>query len=216
MSRTTTFLSAAAAALLAPAALSAQICQGFASFSNGPVQVGAALEFGDNTTVYGANIGFGGASGGFVRGEIASVDDDDSDASATMFGAQAGWQLAMGMTPSALQFCPVLGFSYLDGEGDYSANEILLGLSVGAMMSQGQTLSVAPFGAIAYRRLSQELGPLEADDNYGTIDLGVGFIANEWITIRPAVTIPFAEPDGFERDVSYGVRFAFNFGSTAR
>ena len=209
-------LAAVALALLVPAALSAQICQGFASFSNGPVQLGAALEFGDDVTTYGANIGFGGASGGFVRGEVASLDADESDASATMFGIQGGWQLAMGMTPTALQFCPVLGFSYLDGEGDFSANEILLGISMGAMMSQGQALSVAPFGQVAFRRLSLEEGAAEADENYGTIDLGVGFIANEWITIRPAVTIPFAEPDGFDREVTYGVRFAFNFGNTSR
>lgn len=211
---------AAALALVTPAALSAQVCQGFASFSNGPVQLGAALEFSDNVTIYGAGIGFGAVNGAFVRGEVGKAEDDATDGSATLFGVNGGWQIPMGLAPSAIQLCPVAGFTYADGEGDATASEILLGLSAGAMMSSSPALSVAPFGAVSFRRASTEvetaLGTFESDDNYGAIDLGVGFIANEWITIRPAVTIPFAEPDDFEVDVSYGVRFAFNFGGGAR
>lgn len=218
MSRT--LMLATALALVAPAALSAQVCQGFASFASGPVQLGAALEFSDDVTIYGAGIGFGAVSGAFVRGEVGRAEDDESDGSATLFGINGGWQASMGLAPSALQLCPVAGFTYVDGEGEATASEIMLGLSLGAMMSSSQALGVAPFGTISFRRASTELetalGTLESDDNYGALDLGVGFIANEWITIRPAVTIPFAEPDDFEVDVSYGVRFAFNFGGGPR
>src|SRR5688500_11388082 len=152
---------AAALAFVAPAALSAQICQGFASFSNGPVQLGAALEFSDDVTIYGAGIGFGAVNGVFVRGEVGKAEDDESDGSATLFGVNGGWQVSMGLAPSSIQLCPVAGFTYIDGEGESSSSEIMLGPSGGARTSPSRPLSVAPFAALSFGCPPTEAAPLE-------------------------------------------------------
>jgi hypothetical protein len=210
------FAFATALALVAPAALAAQTCQGFASFSNGTVQLGAGIDFDDDVTIYGAGIGFGAPAGGFIRGEVGRGEDDETELSATFFGVSGGWQIGTGTAPNTLQFCPVASFVYVDGEEDVSGNELALGLSLGTAIASSPALTVVPFGTISFRRAHTEaetpLGDFESDDNYGSVDLGVGFVANEWITIRPAISIPFAEPDDFDAGTSYGVRFVFSFG----
>ena len=118
----------------------------------------------------------------------------------------------MGAT-SGLQLCPIAGFNYIDYEGDFTSNEIALGVSLGTAITSSPALTVAPFGADSWRRFSMDEDLLgEIKESYGQLDLGVGFVANEWITIRPHVSLPFAEPDDFEVDTSYGVRFVFSFG----
>jgi hypothetical protein len=213
MHRRFAFAAAAAFVLAAPATLVAQTCQGYASFSSGSVQLGAGLEFAEDVTAYGAGIGFGAVNGGFVRGEIARANDDETDVSATNFGVSGGWQLGMGAT-SALQLCPFAAFNYTDYEEDFSSNEIGLGVAVGTAITSSPALTVAPFGAVSWRRFTMDDVPLFGDieESYGLLDLGVGFVANEWITIRPHVSLPFAEPDDFDVETSYGVRFVFSFG----
>ena len=240
MTRRLAFAAAFALALVAPAALAAQTCQGYASFSNGNVQLGAAASFADSSTVYGIGIGFGAASGGFINGQIgrASVEvDGGDDATATLFGINGGWQLPLG-TPTAtraVQLCPVAGFNRMSGDydeggvsADYSENVFSFGGALGLAFTASPALTVVPYTSITWNTSSGEFDSdiiaFDTDAKYGAMDLGVGFVANEWITVRPSVAFSFAESgeiDGVEVDdvdgeTVYTISFAFNFGRSSR
>lgn len=227
MSRKTAFAAAFALALVAPAALAAQTCLGYASFASGPVQLGAGAQFADDANIYGLGAGIGAVNGGFISAEVGMLDADVDgvDASGTSFGIKGGWQLPMGMQTAtrALQLCPVAGLTYSTAEADadgisadINGTDIALGLSFGAAFTSSPALSVVPFGTVSFVRSSYDLesdfGDFEGDDNFGMLDLGVGFVANQWITIRPAVAIPFALPDDAEGDEVFSLNFVFNFG----
>jgi hypothetical protein len=228
MTRTTTFAAAVAIAALAfaPAVASAQSCLGMASYANGSIQLGAGAQFDKDVTTYGAGIGIGAAKGGFINGLIGMADYDNTDESTTIFGVSGGWQLPVGTAATGAQFCPIASFQYASGpnnvtdpfgdEIDISGRDLAVGLAFGAPMTSGQALSVVPFGSVSYHNFSMTIdgGVLDGteDDNYGQADLGVGFVANEWITVRPAVSIPFAEPDGLDLNTVFSIQFAFNFG----
>ena len=228
MYRKTAFAAALALAFATPAVLAAQTCLGYSSFANGNVQLGAGATFGDDVSVYGAGIGVGAVSGGFIGGQIgrATIEIEDADdQSATVFGASGGWQIPLG-TPTATrttQFCPIAGVSHLTGEfdedgisGDFNETDFGIGGAIGVAVRSSEAFSIIPFGAVTYNWWSGEVDSdflsIEGDANYAALELGVGFLANEWITIRPSAILPFAEDDDFEVDTRYGVTFAFNFG----
>ena len=229
MSRKTAFAAAFALALVAPGALAAQTCLGYASFGSGPVQAAAGASFADDVTIYGVGIGVGAVNGGFIGGQIGRVSieiEDADDQSATAFAVNGGWQVPLGTpTPTrAVQLCPIAGFSYMDGEideagvtGDFNESNLSIGGAIGVGLTTSEALTIVPFAAVTWNRSSGELNSnvidLEYDgENYGAFDFGVGFVANEWITIRPSMSIPFSEPKDFEVDDVFSLNFTFNFG----
>lgn len=229
MFRKTAFAAAVALALVAPGALAAQTCQGYASYASGPVQLGAGADFADGANIYGAGIGFGAENGGFVNGLIGMADYEDTSESSTVFGISGGWQFPLGAAPRAFQLCPVAGFTYLSGPNDVdffgtpvdlSGRDIRFGISLGTAIASSPALSIVPFGSVSYvnSEVTVEGGGEEEslDASAGMLDLGLGFIANEWITIRPSVAIPFAEEDDADGDTVFSLRFAFNFGRASR
>lgn len=229
MFRRTAFAAAIALALVAPAVVAAQTCQGYASYASGSVQIGAGADFVDGANVYGAGIGVGKVNGGFVNGLIGMADYEDTSESSTVFGISGGWQMPLGAASNAFQLCPVASFTYLSGpnnvdffgtEVDLSGRDLTFGLSVGTAITSSPALSIVPFGAVSFvnSAITIEGGGEEEtlDGNAGLLDLGLGFVANQWITIRPSVAIPFAEEDDAEGDEVFSIRFAFNFGGGAR
>ena len=231
MFRRTAFAAAVALALVAPAVVAAQTCVGYSSFANGPVQAGASASFADDVSVYGVGIGVGAVKGGFVAGQIGMVDVDVEgvDASGTAFGVTGGWQIPVGVQTAAraMQVCPIASYDYTTGEAeeggisaDVNQSDIALGLALGAAFTSSPALSIVPFGSVSWVNSSVELdsdfGDFDGDEDFGLVDLGVGFVANQWITIRPSVAIPFALPDDAEGDEVFSINFAFNFGRSAR
>ena len=236
MFRKTAFAAAVALALATPAALAAQTCLGYTSFANGNIQVGGAASFADSTTVYGVGIGVGAENGGFVGGQIGRASSEvegADDVTATVFGVHGGWQVPLG-TPSsarAVQLCPIAGFNRLSGEydeagfsADYSENAFSLGGSLGAAFTASEALTVVPFASLTWNTSSGEFDSniisFDTDAKYGILDLGVGFVANDWITVRPSLALPFAESgeidgeeaDEVESESVFTISFAFNFG----
>ena len=229
MFRRTALAAAVALALVAPAALAAQTCQGYASYASGSVQIGAGAEFADGANLYGAGIGVGKVNGGFVNGLIGMADYEDTSESSTVFGISGGWQMPLGAATNAFQLCPVASFTYLSGpndldffgtEVDLSGRDLKFGVSVGSAIASSPALAIVPFGAVSFVNSSVTIeggGEKETiDGNAGLLDLGLGFVANQWITIRPSVAIPFAEEDDADGDAVFSINFAFNFGRSAR
>lgn len=223
MSRITTFVAAAALVVVGPSVARAQACQGYASFASGAVQVGAGIDFPQDAKQYGVGIGFGVPAGAFINGQVGRLDYDDVDESSTVFGANAGYQMQVGA--SGMQLCPVASFTYISGPNDVdvgtgvgmdiSGHEFGLGLAIGAPFAGSPTLGIVPFGGVSYRRASLDVenspfGDLDGSEDYGLVDLGVGFVLRSTITLRPSVSIPFAVEDG---DTVFGLRASMNFGS---
>jgi hypothetical protein len=216
----------AALALAASASTAtAQACLGTPSFATSPIRLDASLTSGNDATTYAAGLSVGAARGPFAGASIGrtSFDEefDEFDADATTVGLRGGWDVTLApASPGARSFslCPIVGFDFSNGEFerpgediDFSTRTFSLGLALGSRFAASPTLALVPFGAIAYNNSSLEIEDIDVDESedYGTIDLGVGFVINRIFTIRPLVSIPVGLEDA---DPTFGVSLHLNFG----
>lgn len=192
------FASAAvAAATFGATSLEAQSCLGYAPFSSGNTRVGGVATFSDNATGLQGDLVFGGLAGPFGGFSAGFTTFEGGGGNALNVGANLGTQISLGTTGAA-GICPVV-----DGDAQFGPNgggletntqRLGAGLGFGVSLPLGTTASLVPFGVARfnYGRLNQEQGALTIDvnDTYASFDLGAGLVFDNWLTLRPSITIP--------------------------
>lgn len=201
--------------LVLTASAEAQICGGSPSFAQAPYQAGVSAAFREGAQSVGGRFAAG-SSSLFAGGALAVLSFSDLDATQTNVSAFAGTEFRLDQD-DRIFICPVgivsVGVGPDVGDADVSTFGLEGGGSVGVIAHRTQALTVVPtFGlSAAWRQVSLEAGGLEADesDAFGIASLGVGFILNERVGIRPSLSIPFSVADS---DVAFSVDFTFSFG----
>lgn len=198
--------------------MAAQTCVGAASYSSGPVRLGAGFATTDGAKSYGVTLGVGAKAGAFGSASVSRGEYSDIDASST--GVSLGVGYAMDIDP-AVQFCPVASFIHQSGPDiDFGSGTVTttshafgLGGALGGLVPVTPTLDLVPFVSAAFlasHGSATYQGDTQSDSqNSGEIDLGAGFVINKTLTLQPAVAIPVGV-DGAKS--TFLLAFAFNFG----
>ena len=220
MRRTLVVSMALLAVVNAPAA--AQACLGLPSHENGRMQVTGNAAFTDLSNSFSGSFGYGQPAGLFGSAGLGTTSYDGFDGSALDLGVQGGYQLTIGKVAQA-QVCPVASFSLgmgpkdVDlGGTDVSSQQGSIGFAVGKLMGANPRLKIVPNAGLglAYRKqkLDDSTNPaLENSETYGLASVGVGFIFNSNIAVRPSVSIPLGSD--FSNDPTFGLTVGYNFGS---
>jgi outer membrane protein with beta-barrel domain len=199
----------------------AQTCQGLASFTSGKMQVSGHGQFTEGSNRFGAGFNYGLPANVYGGAQISTTSFDGADASSLGIGANLGYQLTMGKSAN-VHVCPVASFELGMGPDDDALNinassrQANVGLSLGTTMGASPRMQIVPSAGLglAYTKLKIEdpTTTTELSDTYGQARLGVGFIFNQQIAVRPSVDIPL----GLEgSDPTFGLTVAYSFGSKA-
>jgi Outer membrane protein beta-barrel domain len=213
---------ALAAMVNAPAV--AQTCQGLASFNHGQLQAAGNAQFPEGGKVWGASITYGQPAGIYAGADISRMSIDDADLSSLGFGAHAGYQMKLGRA-SKISLCPVARLALGMGPDDEDANlnssqtDLHFGLAVGTEMGATQQLRIVPTAGLGlqYNKIKSEItagpgaGEESISETYGLARLGVGFVFNQQISVRPTIDIPVASD--LISDPTFGLTVGYNFGS---
>jgi hypothetical protein len=196
----------------------AQTCQGLASFTSGKMQVAGNGQFTEGANRFGAGVSYGLPANVYGGAQLSTTSFDGADASSIGIGVNLGYQLAMGKSAD-LHVCPVasleLGMGPDDDAAsiDRSSREINLGFSIGKAMGSTPRMQIVPAAGLGLRnlKLTEDDGVSTSfSDTHGLARLGVGFIFNQQIAVRPSVDIPL----GLEgSDPTFGLTVAYSFGS---
>jgi len=200
----------------------AQTCQGLASFSAGQLQVTGNAQFSDLTNAWGAGVTYGIPSGIYGGANLSSRSFDGIDPKSMEIGAHAGYQMNLGRS-SRLALCPVASLSLGMGPDDdaaqinSSSTDAHFGFALGTSMGTNPQMRILPTAGLGLQYTKgkvEDTSPggstFEASDTYGLARLGVGFIFNQQISVRPTVDIPLGLENG---DATFGVTVGYNFGS---
>jgi opacity protein-like surface antigen len=212
---------ALAAMVNAPAV--AQTCQGLASFSAGQMQVVGNAAFPEARTVLGGSFSYGMPSGFYAGADLTNTSIDDDGGSSLGIGAHAGYQMKLGRT-GKLNLCPVAGLALGMGpdndeaEINGSTTDVNFGLALGTELGSTPRMRIIPTAGLGvqYSKLkiedSQGAGSeFEASETYGLARLGVGFVFNQQISVRPTIDIPVGSD--LSNDPTFGLSVGYNFGS---
>ena len=212
---------ALAAMVNAPAV--AQTCQGLASFSAGQLQVVGNAQFPEAAKVWGASINYGMPSGIYAGADLSSTSFDNDGGSSLGVGAHAGYQMKLGQS-GKIHLCPVASLALGMGPDDdaaelnSSSTDAHFGLALGTEMGSTRQLRILPTAGLGlqYSKFKQELGQgqgseIEGSETYGLARIGVGFVFNQQISVRPTIDIPVGVEGG--ADPVFGLSVGYNFGS---
>jgi len=201
----------------------AQTCQGLASFSAGQLQVAGNAQFPEGGNVWGGSITYGMPSGLYAGADLSTTSFDGIDQSSLGIGAHAGYEMKLGRA-SKISLCPVarlaLGMGPDDDAADInsSSTDLNFGFAVGTSMGANPQMRILPTAGLGlqYSKLKvEDTGPggqtIEGSETYGLARLGVGFVFNQQISVRPTVDIPLGSD--LVNDPTFGVTVGYNFGS---
>jgi hypothetical protein len=209
------------ALLNAPAV--AQTCQGLPSFSHGQMQLSGTMMFENGMDSFGATFGYGQPAGVFGNVGIGTTSYDGFDGSSFDLGLSGGYQMKVGARKK-MHLCPVASFSLLMGPNDIfgsgvdmSTQNLAFGFALGTELPGSPKMEIVPTGGLglAYMKVKADDGTTSssASETYAVMDLGVGFIFNSQISVRPGISIPLGLDGG---DTGFGLTVGYNFGSTVR
>ena len=200
----------------------AQSCQGMASFSAGQMQVAGNAQFSDLTNRLGASFSYGLPSGVYGGASLSTTSFDGIDQNSLGVGANVGYQMTLGKA-GQFSLCPVASLSLGMGPDDdanninSSSTDVHVGLAVGTSMGTNPRMRILPTAGLGlqYSKAKSEItGPggftVEGSNTYALARLGVGFVFNQQIAVRPTIDIPVGLDNG---DASFGVTVGYNFGS---
>jgi hypothetical protein len=197
----------------------AQTCLGLASFSHGNMQLSGNGQFTEGSNRFGAGFNYGLPAGVFAGAQVSTTSFDGADASSLGVGANVGYQMSLGKTGN-LHLCPVASLELGMGPDDEAANinassrSANVGFSLGTTMGASPRMRIVPTAGLglAYAKLKLEdaTTTTEISDTYGQARLGVGFIFNQQIAVRPSVDIPLGLDNS---DPTFGLTVAYSFGS---
>jgi hypothetical protein len=212
---------ALAAMVNAPAV--AQTCQGLASFSAGQLQVVGNAQFPEAAKIWGASITYGMPSGIYGGADLSTTSFDNDGGSSLGIGAHAGYQMKLGQS-GKINLCPVARLALGMGPDDEAAElnssstDAHFGLALGTEMGSTRQLRILPTAGLGlqYSKFKQELGQgqgseIEGSETYGLARIGVGFVFNQQISVRPTIDIPVGVEGG--ADPVFGLSVGYNFGS---
>jgi hypothetical protein len=205
----------------------AQTCQGLASFSAGQMQVVGNAQFPEGAKVWGASISYGIPSGLYAGADLSTTSFDAPDGvdspSSLGIGAHAGYQMKLGRT-GKVNLCPVAQLALGMGPDDDAAEingsstDAHFGLALGTEMGSTPRMRIIPTAGLGLQYRKEKIedtspggGTLEGSETYGLARLGVGFVFNQQISVRPTIDIPVGS-DVFN-DPTFGLSVGYNFGS---
>lgn len=200
--------------------LKAQVCDGAAPFSRGPVRIGAGFSYSKDVNTYGGGLAFAiGRTGPFISANGFAVEYDGVEELGTGFTVSAGVPVRVSTTA---EFCPIVGFSHesvnLDsdvGRLRLTARTFLFGGSIGFVAASSPSFEFVPsigaaFGAV--KTSASLLGEsANENDSYVGVSVAGGFIFSRRITMRPSLSYPFGVE---EPEPSIGLAIGVNFGQT--
>jgi outer membrane autotransporter protein len=139
-------------------------------------------------------------------------------------GAHVGYQMKLGQS-GKINLCPVARLALGMGPDDEDANlnssstDVHFGIAVGTEMGSTRQMRIIPTAGLGlqYTKAKSEItsgpgaGELEASETYGLARLGVGFVFNQQISVRPTIDIPVGLEGG--SDPTFGLSVGYNFGS---
>jgi Outer membrane protein beta-barrel domain len=198
----------------------AQTCQGLASFSAGQLQVAGNAQFPEGAKVWGGSITYGVPSGIYGGADLSTTSIDNDGGSSLGIGAHAGYQMKLGRT-GKMALCPVanlaLGMGPDDDAADVNSSQTNahFGLALGTEMGTSQQMRILPTAGLGlqYSKAKIEQGGAtvaEGSETYGLARLGVGFVFNQQISVRPTIDIPVASD--LVSDPTFGITVGYNFG----
>jgi len=198
----------------------AQTCQGLASFSAGQMQTTGSAVFGNGQNSFGATFAYGQAAGAFGGIGIGTTSIDALDGSSFDLGLAGGYQMTAGKAKK-IHLCPVanlglgMGPKDVGGSGvDMSSTTGGAGIAVGTSLPGGPRMQIIPAGGLGVQYLKVKAddgtGSTSASDTYGVLNLGVGFVFNSQIAVRPGVSVPLGLEGG---EASFGLTVGYNFGN---
>jgi hypothetical protein len=203
----------------------AQTCQGLASFSAGQMQVAANAQFPEGGKVWGGSFSYGMPSGVYAGADLSTLSIDNDGGSSLGIGAHAGYQMKLGRT-GKVNLCPVaklaLGMGPDDEANDIngSSTDVHFGLALGTDMGSTPRMRIIPTAGLGlqYTKLKiEDTSPggatVEGSETYGLARLGVGFVFNQQISVRPTIDIPVGSD--LINDPTFGLSVGYNFGSKA-
>jgi hypothetical protein len=206
---------------LAPTAALAQSCLGLAPFSTGSMQVTGAGSFTQHSNNLGVGVGYGFSSGLFASGAIGTSFTEAFGGSSLDLGTTVGYEIPLGRNRQ-LRLCPVanLGLqlgprSSFQSGVDRSDRMAALGLALGTIFRTGARAQIAPSAGISYAyeesQAINDAGDLlfSISDRYLLAQLGVGFILNSNISVRPRLDIPLGWTGN---EPTLGFTIGYNFG----
>jgi hypothetical protein len=201
----------------------AQTCQGLASYSAGQMQVAASTQFGEFSNTWGGSFSYGVPSGVYGGLDLSTESFDNDGGSSLGIGAHAGYQMKLGRT-GKISLCPVarlaLGMGPDDEANDLNSSQTHghFGLALGTEMGANPRMRILPTAGLGlqYSKLKfEDTSPggstIEGSETYGLARIGVGFIFNQQISVRPTIDIPLGSD--LSSDPAFGLTVGYNFGS---
>jgi outer membrane protein with beta-barrel domain len=201
----------------------AQTCQGLASFTAGQMQVAANAQFPEGGKIWGGSFSYGMPSGVYAGADLSNTSLDNDGGSSLGIGAHAGYQMKLGRT-GKINLCPVahlaLGMGPDDSANDLngSSTDVHFGFALGTEMGSTPRMRIIPTAGLGlqYSKFKvEDTGPggstFEASETYGLARLGVGFVFNQQISVRPTIDIPVGSD--LTNDPTFGLSVGYNFGS---
>lgn len=210
-------LPAAFLAGLLPSVAAAQVCLGNPSFATHHLQMNGGYTFTSDFDELGANF-TSGSNSVFAGIGVNSYAFEGSDANIRVAGS-LGYQVPV-TASGRVQACPMLRASYgmptddYNGSGgDLRTQSYGFGLAVGGALTQTDRFAIVPSVQAGVQRdlfrVRGGLFPVDNGDTYGVLGLGIGFVMNSALSIRPSVTVPINA--AFD-DPIFGIGLSLNYG----
>ena len=199
----------------------AQTCLGMASFTHGNMQASGNGQFSDGMNRFGAGFTYGLPASVFAGAQISTTSFDGAPSSSLGIGANVGYQLSLGKAAN-IAVCPTASFEVGMGPDDDAADinssqtNMNFGFALGTEMGATQQMRIIPTAGLGlqYSKFKVEQGGatvVDGSETYGLARLGVGFVFNQQISVRPTVDIPVGSD--LQNDPTFGVSVGYNFGS---
>jgi len=200
--------------------VAAQTCLGLPSFANGSVHLNAAGEFPDSANAWALGIGAGRPNNLFANVGGGQVTFEGLDEKSSFGFLEFGVQIPVGRA----EVCPIAGGTFGAGPDDADAGLKLTsrsasaGLALGVPVDAG-SLRVVPNVAVKYEYLSVKVEEVDFEpttDTFtsGIVDLGLGLILRDRVSLQPLLHIPFGGDE--DEEASFGLFASFSFGWRAR
>ena len=201
---------------LPASAAHAQACLGLPSFGNAAIHINLAGEFPDSATAYALGVGVGRDNHMFGNIGAGQITYEGLSEKSTFGFVELGYQVPL---PARVQVCPIISGYIGAGPDDEEIQLTVRSRGAAAGVAAGvplhtRWLTFIPNIGVRYAVdeldiVEEGIGSLTDRFTGGTVDLGIGAVFNDRISIQPLLHIPFGSDAG---DTSFGVFATVAFG----